>query len=65
MDLSKYPTDESVVLLSPITNDFENLYIKLRKKEQRVYSDEEVMKLFTDGGGAELEPMGHGRYVIR
>ncbi|MCW8823526.1 MAG: class I SAM-dependent methyltransferase [Ignavibacteriaceae bacterium] len=45
MDLSKYPTDEGVILISPVKNDFENLYIELRKKEQRVYSDEEVMKL--------------------
>jgi len=45
IDFSKYTTDEGVILLSSITNDFENLYIELRKKEQRVYSDEEVIKL--------------------
>lgn len=45
MDISKFPTDEGVILLSSITNDFENLYLELRKKERRIYSDEEVMKL--------------------
>lgn len=45
IDLNKYTTDEGVVLLSPVRNDFENLYIKLREKERRVYSDEEVKHL--------------------
>lgn len=45
IDFSKCPTDEGVILLSPVKNNFENLYIELRKKELRVYSDEEVMKL--------------------
>ena len=45
MDLSKYQTDKGVILLSPVTNDFEDLYVKFRAKEQRIYSDEEVKDL--------------------
>jgi ubiquinone/menaquinone biosynthesis C-methylase UbiE len=45
IDFSKYPTDDGVILLSPVTNDFENIYLQVRKKEQRVYPDEEVVKL--------------------
>ena len=45
LELNKFPIDEGVYLLTVVNNNFEDLYIQLRKKEQRVYSDDDVMKL--------------------
>ncbi|MEJ2105415.1 MAG: class I SAM-dependent methyltransferase [Ignavibacteriaceae bacterium] len=36
---------DGVYILSPINDEFESLYLKVREKEKRIYSDEEVRKL--------------------
>ncbi len=50
MNSEKDNTNPSIIengvhILSPINNDFEGLYLKLRSKERRVYTDEELLLL--------------------
>jgi ubiquinone/menaquinone biosynthesis C-methylase UbiE len=44
-DLSKFKSDDGVYILSASNNDFEKIYLEVRNKEKRVYSDEEVKRL--------------------
>jgi len=43
--LNTYPKHSGVYILSEITDEFEPVYLKVRDKEQRVYSDEELKYL--------------------
>lgn len=43
--LSKTSFTDGVHILTPVKNDFENLYINVRFKEKRIYSDEELKLL--------------------
>jgi ubiquinone/menaquinone biosynthesis C-methylase UbiE len=36
---------DAVYILSEINNEFESVYLKVREKERRIYSDEELIKL--------------------
>lgn len=45
IDYKKYLIDDGVYLLTPVNNQFEEVYLKVREKEKRIYSDEEVEKL--------------------
>jgi ubiquinone/menaquinone biosynthesis C-methylase UbiE len=44
-NLNKYSIEEGVYILTSVSNDFEDLYIKLRTKEKRIYSDSELKLL--------------------
>ena len=55
IDLSKYQVDQNIFIITPVNNDFEDLYKKVRKKEKRIYSDEEVVKLpFASGSNPHM-----------
>jgi len=41
----KYSLESGIYILSPVKNDFEDLYIKVRSKEKRIYSDKEIKLL--------------------
>jgi len=43
--LNTYPKHNGVYILSEITDEFESVYLKVRDKEQRVYSDGELKHL--------------------
>lgn len=45
INLSKFNSEEGVYILSPIINTFEYVYLKVREKENRVYSDAELILL--------------------
>lgn len=45
INLSKFNSDEGVYVLSPINNTFEDVYLKVREKENRVYADAELILL--------------------
>ncbi|MBK9097270.1 MAG: class I SAM-dependent methyltransferase [bacterium] len=45
INLSKYNSDEGVYVLSPISDTFEDVYLKVRQKENRVYADAELILL--------------------
>lgn len=45
INLSKFNSDEGVYILSPISDTFEDIYLKVREKENRVYSDAELILL--------------------
>jgi ubiquinone/menaquinone biosynthesis C-methylase UbiE len=44
-DLSQFKSDEGVYILSASNKEFEKIYLEVRNKEKRVYSDEEVKGL--------------------
>jgi len=44
-DLTKFNSDEGVYILSDINKEFEKIYLKVRSKEKRMYSDEELRML--------------------
>lgn len=43
--LNNYPQRNGICILSEINNDFENTYLEVRKKEQRIYTDDELKTL--------------------
>jgi len=43
--LEEYKTVEGVYILSERNNDFESFYLKVREKEKRIYTDEELKNL--------------------
>jgi ubiquinone/menaquinone biosynthesis C-methylase UbiE len=45
IDLKKYSSQEGVYILTPVNNVFEETYLKVREKEKRIYSNEEIEKL--------------------
>ncbi len=45
INLINHTKDEDLFVLSPITNKFEDVYLKVRKKENRIYSDSELILL--------------------
>jgi len=45
MNLAKYNKDEGVFILSPINSKFEDIYLNVREKENRIYSDSELKSL--------------------
>ena len=45
ISFEKYAVDNGVYILSPVKNEFENLYLEVRKKEQRIYSENELKLL--------------------
>jgi len=45
INLAKYNKDEGVFILSPINSIFEDIYLNVREKENRIYSDSELIAL--------------------
>jgi len=45
INFTRYNNDEGVFILSPVTSTFENVYLKVREKENRIYSDAELLML--------------------
>jgi 2-polyprenyl-3-methyl-5-hydroxy-6-metoxy-1,4-benzoquinol methylase len=45
LNLTKYSLNDGVYILSKISNNFENTYLKVRDKENRIYSDAELILL--------------------
>lgn len=45
ISLTKYTNDEGVYILSPIVSKFEDVYLKVRENENRVYSNNELKQL--------------------
>lgn len=45
LNLSKISSEEGVFILSPVISTFENVYLKVREKENRIYSDAELLLL--------------------
>jgi len=45
INLAKYNKDEGVFILSPINSIFEDIYLNVREKENRIYSDSELKSL--------------------
>ena len=45
LNLTKYPLNDGVYILSTINDNFENTYLKVREKEKRIYSDNELRVL--------------------
>jgi len=45
INLAKYNKDEGVFILSPINSIFEDIYLNVREKENRIYSDSELITL--------------------
>jgi len=43
--INKYPQQNGVYILSEVKNEFESTYLEVRKKEHRVYTDEELKNL--------------------
>ncbi|MCU0412952.1 MAG: methyltransferase domain-containing protein [Ignavibacteriaceae bacterium] len=43
--LDRTPLKDGIYILSEINNEFEKIYLKLREKENRIFSDDEVKKL--------------------
>jgi len=43
--LSKYKLKDGVYILTPVNDRFEEIYLKVREKEKRIYSDEELDNL--------------------
>lgn len=45
INLAKYNKDEGVFILSPINSKFEDIYLNVREKENRIYSQTELILL--------------------
>jgi ubiquinone/menaquinone biosynthesis C-methylase UbiE len=45
ISLTKYPLNDGVYILSAVNDNFENTYLKVREKENRIYSDNELRLL--------------------
>ncbi|MCH7724328.1 MAG: class I SAM-dependent methyltransferase [Bacteroidetes bacterium] len=45
INLNKYRFENGIYIVSRIDKEFENLYLKVREREKRIYSDLEVSKL--------------------
>jgi len=45
INLSKFSNDEGVFILSPVISTFEDVYLKVREKENRIYSESELILL--------------------
>ena len=45
LNLTKYPLNDGVYILSTVNDNFENTYLKVREKENRIYSDNELRVL--------------------
>lgn len=45
INLAKYNKDQGVFILSPINSNFEDIYLNVREKENRIYSDSELLSL--------------------
>jgi len=45
INLSKFSNDEGVYILSPVISKFVDIYLKVREKENRIYSDAELILL--------------------
>ncbi len=45
INLSKFNSSEGVFILSPVISAFEDVYLKVREKENRIYSDNELRLL--------------------
>ena len=45
INLSKFSKDEGVYILSPVISKFVDIYLKVREKENRIYSDAELILL--------------------
>jgi len=45
LNLTKYSLNDGVYILSTVNDHFENTYLKVREKENRIYSDNELMLL--------------------
>ncbi len=43
--LNRESFQDAVYILSEINDEFESVYLKVREKEKRIYSDEELIKL--------------------
>ena len=43
--LNRESLQDGVYILSEINDEFETIYLKVREKEKRIYSDEELIKL--------------------
>ena len=53
LNLTKYTLNEGVYILSKVNDNFENTYLKVREKENRIYSDNEL-KLLPFASGSNL-----------
>jgi SAM-dependent methyltransferase len=45
INLSKFRNDKGVYILSPVTSTFEDIYLKVREKENRIYSNADLILL--------------------
>jgi SAM-dependent methyltransferase len=55
-ELNPSSNQDGVYILSDIKNDFESLYLKVRDKEKRIYSDDELRLLpFTSDGNIQKD----------
>ena len=52
INLNKYRFENGIYIVSRIDKEFENLYLKVREREKRIYSDLEVSKLPSISSGS-------------
>ncbi len=45
ISLEKYSSEKGIYIVNSVDREFENLYLKVREREQRIYSDPEVANL--------------------